>query len=185
MTDPLAPTPPSMASLLKALAIATAIASVLLVLVVLPAERNIDITGFGKAIGLTVLSAPEAAPADAAAPAPAAAAPAAQSATDDHATVELLPGRGQEYKFRLSAGAKLKFAWQSDAGDVYYDFHGEPRGAAKDVFESFAAGDATGAEGTLTAPFDGTHGWYWKNSGTEPIRITLVTSGAYEILGLR
>ena len=32
---------------------------------------------------------------------------------------------------------------------------------------------------------EGTHGWYWKNVGTKPIKVTLVTSGEYEILGVR
>ena len=58
MTQSPVPEVPSRPSLVKALASASAIAAVLLVLVILPAERNIDITGFGRAIGLTALSAP-------------------------------------------------------------------------------------------------------------------------------
>ena len=94
-------------------------------------------------------------------------------------------GKGLEYKFSIEAGAKFVYEWKSDGGELYYDFHGEPKGAPKDVFESYAAGDASGVSGTLTTPFEGVHGWYWKNRGIEPIQITLVTSGVYDVLGLR
>jgi hypothetical protein len=173
---------PSMASLAKALAIAGAIAAALLVLVVLPAERNIDMTGFGNAIGLTALSAP---PTASPAQTPTIEPEAGATATDDRTVVDVPPGKGLEYKFYIRAGAKLEYEWELDTGEVFYDFHGEPKGAAKDVFESYAAGDASGVKGTLTAPFEGTHGWYWKNRGTEPVKITLVTSGAYDVLGLK
>ena len=171
---------PSTRSLLKALVIAFAIAGVLLVLVVLPAERNIDITGFGSAIGLTALSAPaaedEASGNDSTA---------VGTQAEDETVIEISPGRGLEYKFYIGAGEKLKFTWSTDGGELFYDFHGEPKGAAKNVFESFAAGTAAGAKGTLTAPFEGTHGWYWKNKSAEPVKVTLSTSGIYEVLGLR
>ena len=186
MTNPSVPAQPSMASLVKALAIAGALAAALLVLVVLPAERNIDITGFGSAIGLTALSAPPpVSPTPAATPTPSMEPEAGGTATEDRTVVDVPPGKGLEYKFYLRAGAQLKYEWETDTGEVFYDFHGEPKGAAKDVFESFAAGTASGVKGTLTAPFEGTHGWYWKNRGSEPVKITLVTSGAYDVLGLR
>lgn len=173
---------PSVASLVKALAIASAIAAALLVLVVLPAERNIDLTGFGNAIGLTALSAPT--PADST-ETPTIEPEAGGTATEERTVVDVPPGKGLEYKFGMRAGAKLEYAWELDTGEVFYDFHGELKGAAKDVFESYASGDASGVKGTLTAPFEGTHGWYWKNHGTEPVKITLVTSGAYDVLGLK
>lgn len=182
MVESKVPAQPSTASLLKALAIAFAIAGVLLVLIVLPAERNIDVTGFGKAIGLTALSAPASEDEEGAS---AKDSPARGIKAEDETVIEIAPGKGLEYKFYIGAGEKLKFTWSTDAGELFYDFHGEPKGAAKNVFESFAAGTAAGAKGTLTAPFEGTHGWYWKNRGTEPVKVTLATSGIYEVLGLR
>lgn len=176
------PVQPSLASLVKALAIASAIAGALLVLVVLPAERNIDVTGFGNAIGLTALSAPTAASSE---QTPTVEPEAGGTATEGRTVVEVPAGKGLEYKFYIRAGAKLEYGWELDTGEVFYDFHGEPKGAAKDVFESYASGNASGVKGTLTAPFEGTHGWYWKNRGTEPVKITLVTSGAYDLLGLK
>ena len=182
MVDINVPAQPSTASLVKALAIAFVIAAVLLVLVVLPAERNIDITGFGHAIGLTALSAPAS---DAEGQAPAKESATVGTMTEDETVIEVPPGKGLEYKFYIHAGEKLKFTWSADIGELFYDFHGEPKGAANGVFESFAAGTASGAKGTLTAPFEGVHGWYWKNRGAEPVKVTLATSGVYEVLGLR
>jgi hypothetical protein len=182
MTQLSVPAQPSLASLTKALAIASAIAAALLVLVVLPAERNIDITGFGGAIGLTALSAP---PPASSTPTPAMGSETAGAVTEDRTVVDVPPGKGLEYKFYIRAGTKLEYAWEIATGELFYDFHGEPKGAAKDVFESYASGNASGVKGTLTAPFDGTHGWYWKNRGTEPVKITLVTSGAYDVIGLK
>ena len=173
---------PSLAALVKATGIAFVIAVVLLVLVVLPAEYNIDVTGFGRAIGLTVLAQP----------APETATPSAPEVTagseierDDRTVVDIPAGKGVEYKFHLRSGQEMTYSWSSDSRELFYDFHGEPKGAASNVFESFAAGKASLVKGTFTAPFEGTHGWYWKNSSPQPVQVTLETSGTYEIVGLR
>ncbi|MEY4942275.1 MAG: hypothetical protein RL254_456, partial [Planctomycetota bacterium] len=34
-------------------------------------------------------------------------------------------------------------------------------------------------EGIIEAAFNGQHGWYWKNRGSESLTITLQTTGAY------
>ena len=99
--------------------------------------------------------------------------------------MDLPPGRGLEYKFRIRAGEKFVYSWKAEGGEPQYDFHGEPAGAPKDVFQSYAEGRTSSVKGTLTTPFEGTHGWYWKNVGAKPIQVTLVTSGDYEILGVR
>lgn len=174
--------PPSLRSLVKASVVALVLAVVLLVLVVLPAERGIDVTGFGRAIGLTVLSAPKS---ESATQAPAGGAAPAQGKGEDQAVIDLPPGKGLEYKFRVRAGEKLVYSWKAEGGEPLYDFHGEPKGAPKDVFQSYAAGRTSGVKGTLTTPFEGTHGWYWKNAGSRPIKVTLVTHGDYEVLGIR
>jgi hypothetical protein len=33
--------------------------------------------------------------------------------------------------------------------------------------------------GTLTAAYDGSHGWFWRNRGSRDVTITLKTNGAY------
>jgi hypothetical protein len=177
---------PSIAGLVKATGIALALAVVLLIFVVLPAEYNLDATGFGEAIGLTRLSAAEA---------EAEPTPSADPGSDrkDKVVVEVPAGKGLEYKFALRAGAKLKYEWkveQSGFGvagpeSLFFDFHGEPKGGEKGFFESYTVSTASQARGTFTAPFEGSHGWYWKNKGATSASVTLSTSGTYEVLGLR
>jgi hypothetical protein len=42
----------------------------------------------------------------------------------------------------------------------------------------------TGGKGSFTAPFDGTHGWYFRNKGETPVTITVRTTGFYKDLFL-
>jgi len=62
---------------------------------------------------------------------------------------------------------------------VSYNFHGAPDGAPPGYAESFDAQESAQANGTYTAPFSGIHGWYWENTGTEEVTITLTTAGFY------
>ncbi|MCZ6836228.1 MAG: hypothetical protein O7G85_10675 [Planctomycetota bacterium] len=181
----------SIASLVKATAIALVLAIVLLLLVVLPAEYNIDPTGFGHAIGLTRLAAPPP-PGDSDTPDASASDDGAAEENDgdreDRVEIEVPAGRGLEYKFALRTGERMKFEWSIDEDDeatLYYDFHGEPKGDTTGFFESYSISAANGAKGTFTAPFEGVHGWYFKNRTSSMIKVTLVTSGTYEVLGLR
>jgi hypothetical protein len=180
----------SIANLAKATGIALAIAIVLLVFVVLPAEYNIDATGFGEAIGLTRLSAAEST--DGAAPV--VSSTGASDAREDSVVIEVPAGKSLEYKFSIRAGDKMKYSWKvepsgfgvtADVDALFFDFHGEPTGGKKGFFESYSVSTASKNRGTLTAPFDGSHGWYWKNKGATLAKVTLVTSGSYEVLGLR
>lgn len=101
----------------------------------------------------------------------------------DRVQITLRPDQGIEYKLRMEPGATLRYAWTSTA-PVRYDFHGEEDGKAADDFTSFATGTAREAEGSHTAPFPGTHGWYFANINAEPVVITLTTRGAYSIVGV-
>ncbi len=178
-------------NLAKATGIAIAIAVVLLVFVVLPAEYNIDATGFGEAIGLTRLYAAKTSTDGAA---PVTTATATSKGRKDRVVIEVPAGKSLEYKFSLKAGEKMKYSWKAalsgpgvtgDAGALFFDFHGEPKGGKKGFFESYSVSTASETRGTFTAPFDGSHGWYWKNKGETLAKVTLVTSGSYEVLGLR
>lgn len=187
---------PSASSLIKATAVALSIAAVILVTAVLPAEFGIDPTGLGNRLGLTALSRPVA-PEMAAAPAPAlvdtssAAAPvsvleAAWKAPavfrSDELTLTLAPGEGAEIKALMKTGERFVFAWSTQGGPVNFDMHGE-KPAAKDEFSSYWKGrDATSGNGAFEAPFDGTHGWFWRNRGTQPVTVIVKTSGFYEKL---
>jgi len=153
---------------------AIAVCVVLLaIFVVLPAERGIDPTGVGEALGLTALGelkqGAEVAEGVAAAP----------TFRTDELSVTIAPGKGTEVKAVMRAGDQLMYSWDAAGGSIFFDFHGEPAGAASGVFTSFEKGTKGAAEGEFEAPFDGVHGWYWQNMGTEPATVTVTTHGVY------
>lgn len=102
---------------------------------------------------------------------------------EDRVRLEIPAGTGLEYKFDLDEGAPLDYAWNTTGANLYYDFHGERRNDTSGAFSSHKSGVLARDEGFFTAPFDGTHGWFWENRNTEPVTVELVTSGVYEIIG--
>ncbi|GIU40491.1 hypothetical protein TUM4438_01790 [Shewanella sairae] len=195
----------SNATLLKASLCAGIIGAIVLVTAILPAEYNIDPTGIGKAMGLTKIA--EAAQADpspislvsAENPTPSANTLAIDLAPtvseikqaraqepgmrQDKVDIVIPAGKGLEYKFLLNQGKHLEYDWRTDGGELFFDFHGEPQGDSTGFYESFAITTASKMRGTLTTPFSGSHGWYWKNKTNQPITVTLSTKGAYLIKG--
>jgi hypothetical protein len=160
---------------LKATAVALVVASVVLVVAVLPAEYGIDPLGTGRALGLTALAGVK----DAAASSPAA--PTANqpaALAQDTYTVELRPFEGVEYKYRLEQGRGLVYEWTTNA-PVEWDFHGEPDGAPARYSESYEKGDSRSSNGVFVAQKPGIHGWFWENPGAGRITVTLKTSGFY------
>ena len=96
----------------------------------------------------------------------------------------LVPANGGvEYKFLLKQYQKLVYQWSSEK-PLYFDFHGEPKGNTTGYFESYTIATSANMEGSMTMPFEGNHGWYWKNTSQENIIVTLKTEGNYEIVGL-
>lgn len=89
--------------------------------------------------------------------------------------------RGLEAKTHLAKGAALVDSWKTEKGEaVLHDFHGEPVDAAEGDFESFIEDkSASQSRGVLVAPFNGLHGWYWKNPSATPITLVLKASGFY------
>jgi hypothetical protein len=163
---------------------AATVATLVLVVAVLPAEYGIDPLGVGKALGLTALSeagqqtgAATSAAASAASGSPAGATP-AEILQSDVYEVELRPFEGVEYKYRLEAGAALVYWWRA-AEVVRYEFHGEPDGAPAKYYDSYGKGDALEGRGGFTAQKSGIHGWFWENRGPNRVKLTLHTSGFY------
>ncbi len=194
---------PSRAQLIKATAIAIAAASLILVTAVLPAEHGIDPTGIGRKLGLLGMSTGAATPEPASnkepptATAPTSSVASAQNPAvvrNEYVTqsttpfrsgemqVTLAPDKGAEIKAKMHKGEQFTFTWSTDAGPVEFDMHGEETDAAKDVFTSYWKNDAASGAGNFTAPFDGSHGWYWHNHGTEPVTVTVRVSGFYSEL---
>lgn len=95
----------------------------------------------------------------------------------DVTVITLKPTEGVEYKLTMKRGGQVRYSWKSDGGVVNYDMHGTP-GSGKETSYKRQRGVA-GDEGTLTARFDGSHGWFWRNRGRQAVKITLRTEGAY------
>lgn len=170
-------------------------AAAILTLVVLPAEWGIDPTGFGTALGLTRMAAgtepDEADTPETVSPVPSAISIppqvqdniAAKTAwRTDEKTLTLPPHSGIEVKAHMAKGDHLIFRWTS-TGPVRMDMHGEPKGGKEGEFSTYwKQKKLTAAQGSFTAPFEGTHGWYWRNGGEMPVVITLNSAGFYKDL---
>ncbi|MCQ8116829.1 hypothetical protein [Methylomonas rosea] len=181
----------SLKSLTIASLSATLLAGVVLVTAVLPAEYGIDPTGFGEMTGLTSLSSANKTAAQGAAAACAeqpVAVSAAQAASNlqwqDTVKIVVPAGEGLEYKFHLAKGAALEYSWSTNGAALYFDFHGEPQGDKTGYFKSYKETTDSQSSGSLSAPFEGSHGWYWENKSSAPVTVVLNTKGAYRILGL-
>lgn len=193
---------PSSRALLRSTLIAAAVAAVLLITVVLPAEYGVDPTGIGGPLGLTEMgeikmalaeeaeaaAAAEAAataggvlPAASVAASPVAAPAVADSATASHVTELMLqPGEGREIKLAMREGASASYSWSVEGGVVNSDTHADRQGTP---YHGYAKGSAQSSdEGVLVAAFDGMHGWFWRNRGDEPVTVTLRTTGDYQDL---
>ncbi len=180
MTEPSPPPEfhaPSKRTLVEATAIAAAIAAVVLVLFILPAEYNIDPTRFGEAIGIKGMGA-----GDGSAEA-AASVHSAQDARFVNHTVRLtlLAGESLEYKLAVAEGAGFVYSWKASAS-LYYDLHGEASDG--NGFASYQTGTQRSGNGMLNAPFEGSHGWYWRNDAPVAVTIELSVAGHYEVIGV-
>jgi hypothetical protein len=193
---------PSARQLLKMTGLALAIAVAILFTMVLPAEYGIDPTGIGRRLGLSSMSTGQAAQPAAAKPSDAAERPISLSETpalapaststvwkatrpyrSDELSLTLRPNEGAEIKASMEQGERFVFSWVAEGGAVNFDMHGERTGAKSDDFTSYWKGrTASSGHGEFQAPFPGTHGWYWRNRGAQPVTIKVKTSGFYEKL---
>ncbi len=192
---------PSTRTLLRSTAIAAAVATALLVTVVLPAEYGVDPTGIGGVLGLTEMGETKLAlekeavqaeqrPTVAAvpcAPPPAAtvatpdvkAPPVVAKAPSDVTQVTLAPGEGKEVKLTMREGARVSFSWATDKGVVNYDLHSDH--PTTGAYHGYGKGKGLAThEGVLVAAFEGRHGWFWRNRTDGVITVTLKTEGDYQ-----
>ncbi len=182
------PAAPSVATLAKTTVIALVVAAVILVTIVLPAEYAIDPVGTGRWLGLTEIASPTLVPVDIATARGAALAPVQNGPLDvypaefqfDVFEISLAPYQYVEYKYQMEKDATMLYSWNATAA-VVHDFHGERvAGAAEGpAEESFDKQNRRQANGSLTAPFKGIHGWYWENPGAETITVRLTSAGYY------
>ncbi len=105
-----------------------------------------------------------------------------QTQWQDTITITIPARGGKEYKFQLVKGALLEYSWKTDSEELFYDFHGEPKGDETGYFESFKKNTDSQGRGSVTAPFEGTIGWYWENKSPLPVNVKLQTRGSYQIV---
>jgi hypothetical protein len=178
---------PSLRQLAGTTGLALAVAAVLLLAFVLPAEYALDPLGTGRWLGLTDIASTPVNPVEER-PTGGALKPVTKGPIGEYSRefkldvfdVTLDPYEYVEYKYHLEQGATLLYSWKASA-PVLQDFHGERESGATGgaAEESFDKADKREATGSLTAPFTGIHGWYWENPSGSPITIRLTTSGFY------
>ncbi len=104
----------------------------------------------------------------------------------DEITIVVPSGKGLEYKFKALKLGSIKYDWSTSKNNiVYIDFHGEvhEENPPEEIFyESYTLAHSNNMAGTFTAPFDGKHGWYFRNRNPVDVTVTLNLEGEYELL---
>lgn len=109
--------------------------------------------------------------------------PAAPADTSHETRVTLAPGEAAEIKLAMRKGARVRYAWATDRGVVNVDMHADRAAAPAIKYHGYRKGQGKASdEGELVAAFEGMHGWYWRNRGSEAVTITLRTQGDYQDL---
>jgi len=182
---------PSSSQLLKSTIIALAIAGVLLLCVVIPAEYGTDPTGVGKLLGLKKMGEIktklkiEAINED-------------QKLYESISTNEekrdsfqksitkkditelvIAPDDAIEIKLEMQQGSSVKYKWTTNDRGLNYNLHGDGyKGSQKST--TYKKGRMmTTDNGELKAEFDGYHGWFWRNRNSEIVTVILETDGEY------
>ncbi len=157
---------PSARKIMWATVTAFVVALLLLVAIILPAEYGLDPLGTGGALKLLGLSR-------------------VQPIEDEDETyktdifeLELAPTEWAESTYHLEEGSTMLFSWEA-TGAVRFNFHSAPDGAPPGYAESFDSQEVDRENGSYTAPFTGTHGWYWENLGSDYVTIWFTTAGFY------
>jgi hypothetical protein len=168
-------------------------ASVIVFGAILPAEFNLDPFGVGKMSGLSRLWAPREVAFDTSASTVPLAREYASGFRSDTIEIPLRregdPTRGDEleYKVRMNKDATLIYEWSvseiPNPEEFYYDFHGHTLTNVKEMtVATYKQATATSANGALTAPFDGVHGWFFQNQSVNPVVVHVKISGFYELI---
>lgn len=190
---------------------AVVVALVLLFTVVLPAEYGYDPTRVGRLLGLTAMREPAAEPgidtviedllsANDNLAVPATASPDEPIPLPNPAISQVEPTAPKtgtmrirldfdertEVKVETKKNKAFVYTWKVEGGDVYVDFHGHDPAKGKNFWVRYEeAGQEqgiTGRSGSLVAPFDGQHGWYFLNTSQGPITIELTVTGYFDRL---
>lgn len=196
--------PPSGKSIVISLAVAVVIASIVLVTVIWPAEYGRDPTGIGSLLDITSLSTPatrtieltdtlggneavsEAEIPDYGEPVPLPNPAVHQDEGDapprtQRFEIVIPPDAETEIKTVLSVNKVILYSWSVDRGTIYSDFHGHNPEFGPEFFVRYREHqEGSGGNGSLVAPFEGEHGWYWLNYNEFPVTVTLTVTGYFD-----
>lgn len=173
---------------------ALALAVLIVLGAILPAEFNRDPLGAGRLTGISRLWAPEQTEVDIRAGGFALARESDVPYRSDAVEIPLggfLTGAENselEYKVRMKRGGTLIYAWEvtgtSEPRDFHFDQHGHTTPKAGEEMKVATYKQAFGLrqQGVLTAPFDGIQGWQFSNSSEQPVVVRLRLVGFYELI---
>jgi hypothetical protein len=160
---------------------------------IMPAEFNVDPLGLGKLTGIGRLWAPEA---ETFGGSGATLSHASQTPKTSHIVEIPLGAAGWqeaavEYKVHMVPGQSIFYKWSVVNLDgtpgtipVEVDQHGHdvpPEGQAETVVE-FRKDRLLADQGSMTAPFDGIFGWYFKNHAEDPVIVRVEIEGFYSLV---
>ena len=187
--------PLSRKRLLLATGGAAAVAAVVLFAGIIPAEFGYDPLGLGKITGISRLWAPDEVAIKNTSGGLAYAHEYPIAWRTDVIEIPLTSvdggrsGYELEYKVRMRKNAALIYEWEAvgaiNNNDVYYDFHGHttPGKPGEDMtVATYRQSNARSIRGSLIAPFDGIHGWFFQNSSIKPVVIRVRIAGFYELI---
>jgi hypothetical protein len=181
---------PSTKKLLKSTFFAIAIAAIILVTTVLPAEYGIDPSGVGDLLGLTSMGKIKVSLAEEAtiinSKANNMSEMVTESITDSETSqpevidqkgkmvISLKPNEGIELKLYMKKDDIVNYSWFTDGATIKYDAHTD-----SGDYHCYNKGSKEKDEGILKAFYNGRHGWYWKNRTAKIVTITLQVNGMY------
>ena len=193
---------PTGKSIVRGVIIAFVVAGLVLVTFILPTEYGRDPTGIGDALGITNLSVAtrtieltdniggndavrEAEIPDFGDPVPLPNPAVHQdqdSAPETRMMEVVIPAEAEtEIKMALSESKSIVYTWQADRGTIYSDFHGHNPEFGDQFFVRYREHqEGSGGNGSLVAPFEGEHGWYWLNYNEFPVTVTLTVTGYFD-----
>jgi len=101
-----------------------------------------------------------------------------------------IPGNNGEleYMIQMKAAGTVVYSWEvrgiGNPQSFYTEFHGHTEKAPGQpgdlMFYEKAAG--SNQSGSLIAPWQGIHGWYWQNKSEAPVVVRLHMAGFYELI---
>ena len=192
--DPQPTRPMRKAQLILATLGTLALAALIVLGAVLPAEFDRDPLGVGRLSGLSRLWAPDDEVVDAKAAGVAQAREYAAPFRTDVVEIPLgdfMAGADRselEYKVRMRKDATLIYAWEVvgevDPRDFRFDQHGHttPKPGEGMTVTTWRQGFGVSQQGALTAPFDGIQGWQFSNAGDRPVVVRLRLAGFYDLV---